>query len=569
MIFRESNLTGSEERNWVRDDLPGKIYGNWPLKSFKILLDLKILTVWSAFQVMTGIHEPRPFDHLLALRGMTRSFPGVLANDDIHLTLDPGEIHALLGENGAGKSTLVKLIYGILKPDAGQIFWKDQPVSIPSPAHARRLGIAMVFQHFSLFESLTVLENIALGMDVREGNLPLRQRITEISQHYGLPLDPGRHVHTLSVGERQRIEIIRCLLQEPGLLVMDEPTSVLTPQEVEKLFTTLRQLATEGMAILYISHKLNEIKALCGRATILRAGRVVDAVAVQPHTAEALAAKMMGEALAVEPAPDAGSVGEVRLTLDRLDIPATNEFGIALRDISFEVHAGEILGIAGVAGNGQDELRKSISGEITTAASQILIDGKACGHQGPNARRMLGLSTIPEQRLGQGAVAGLSLSDNSLLTSFLRLELLASGFIKRRACDRFAADIVDHFRVKANGIEASAESLSGGNLQKFIVGREIRQNPGLLVVSQPTWGVDAGSARVIHNALRQLAASGTAVLVISQDLDELMQISGRIAAICAGTVSAIYPVDQITMEQIGLLMAGMAIPGLGGERHVD
>lgn len=493
---------------------------------------------------------------LLALRGMTRSFPGVLANDDVHLTLHRGGIHALLGENGAGKSTLVKMIYGILKPDAGDMICKGQRVSITSPAHARRLGIAMVFQHFSLFDSLTVFENIVLGMDIRGDSANLRQEIAEISRRYGLPLDPDRHVYTLSAGEHQRIEIIRCLLQKPKLLIMDEPTSVLTPQEVEKLFATLRQLATEGMSVLYISHKLDEIKALCSHATILRGGRVVDSVAVAHETPHTLAAKMMGEALTREPELKTCPSGGVRLALDRLNAPSASESGISLQNISLEICAGEILGIAGVAGNGQDELRMTISGEITVNADQVRINQKNCGHLSPNARRMMGLSSIPEQRLGHGAVSSMSLSENSLLTAFLRLGLLFGGFIHRGACDRFTKDVIERFRVKANGPQATAGSLSGGNLQKFIVGREICQNPALLVVSQPTWGVDAGAARAIHDALRDLAAAGAAALVISQDMDELMQISDRIAAICAGRVSATYPTDKITMEQIGLLMAG-------------
>ncbi len=505
---------------------------------------------------MTGTNEELLPDPLLALRGMTRSFPGALANDDVHLTVSPGEIHALLGENGAGKSTLVKMIYGILKPDAGDIIWKGQRVTINNPAYARRLGIAMVFQHFSLFDSLTVFENIILGMDIGESGADLRQDFVGICQRYGLPLDPDRHVYTLSVGERQRIEIIRCLLQNPGLLIMDEPTSVLTPQEVGKLFETLRQLAAEGMAILYISHKLDEIKALCSHATILRGGRVVDSVAVAHETPHTLAAKMMGEAFAREPEPKTRAPGAVRLSLERLNVMPASEFGIPLRNISLEVRAGEILGIAGVAGNGQDELRMAISGEITVNADQVRINGKDCGHLRPNARRMMGLSSIPEERLGHGAVPGMSLSENSFLTAFLRLGLLSRGFINRGARDRFTGDVIECFRVKANGPRAPTESLSGGNLQKFIVGREIRQNPGLLVVSQPTWGVDAGAARAIHDALHGLAAAGAAVLVISQDLDELMQISDHIAAICAGGVSATYPANRVTMEQIGLLMAG-------------
>ncbi len=520
---------------------------------------------------MTGTKEELSPDCLLALRGMTRSFPGVLANDDVHLTLNSGEIHALLGENGAGKSTLVKMIYGVLKPDAGHIAWKGQRVSINTPACARRLGIAMVFQHFSLFDSLTVFENIALGMDIRENPVDLRQEITEISRRYGLPLNPDQHVYTLSVGERQRIEIIRCLLQNPALLVMDEPTSVLTPQEVDKLFETLRRLAAEGMAILYISHKLDEIKALCSHATILRGGRVVGSVAVASETPHTLAARMMGGEFAKEsdqksrPRPS----GKVRLALNCLNVTPASEFSIPLRNISLTVRAGEIVGVAGVAGNGQDELRMAISGEITVAADQVRIDGKDCGHLKPNARRMMGLSTIPEERLGHGAVPGMSLAENSFLTAFLRLRLLFGGFINRGARDRFTDDVIQRFAVKANGCRAPAESLSGGNLQKFIVGREICQNPELLVVSQPTWGVDAGAARAIRDALRELAATGAAVLVISQDLDELMQISDHIAAICAGSVSATWSVDRITLEQIGLLMAGAQTPANAAEVKHD
>lgn len=496
-------------------------------------------------------------EFLLQLDGMTKSFPGVLANDHVNLSIASGEIHALLGENGAGKSTLVKMIYGILRPDQGQIKWKGKAVEITNPAFARSLGIAMVFQHFSLFDSLTVFENIVLGMDASTDTSKLRSEIEDISTRYGLPLDANRHVYTLSVGERQRIEIIRCLLQHPSLLVMDEPTSVLTPQEVEKLFETLNRLADEGMAILYISHKLDEIKALCHHATILRGGKVVDSVQVETETPSSLATKMMGESLATSNLGQQGEPGEIRLQVSGLDVLAMDEFSIPLKNITFKVRSGEILGVAGVAGNGQDELLKALSGEtLTTDSSAIKIDGKPCGGKGPNARRMLGMSTIPEERLGHGAVPGMSLVDNGLLTAFQRLEFLTGGFIVRGASELFAQEVVHRFNVKSHGIEAAASSLSGGNLQKFIVGREICQKPELLVVSQPTWGVDAGAAQTIHEALRQLASEGTAVVVISQDLDELMKISDRISAICAGELSQTYSAADVTIEQIGLMMAG-------------
>ena len=498
--------------------------------------------------------SPEP---LLSLQGITKAFPGVIANRNIDLALRAGEIHALLGENGAGKSTLVKMIYGVLKADAGTMRWMGEAVDIRDPATARGLGIAMVFQHFSLFDSLSVLENIALGMEPGMGRDDLRTRIHDISERYGLPLDADRHVYTLSVGERQRIEIIRCLLQRPRLLVMDEPTSVLTPQEVARLFETLKQLAAEGLAILYISHKLDEIKALCRRATILRGGRVVDSVAVAAESTKSLAAKMMGAELEDADLGSGAAAGQVRLEVERLNLPAGDEFGVGLKDINLTVRGGEIIGIAGVAGNGQDELLAALSGEAPAAcADSIKIDGRPCGLDGANQRRKLGLASIPGERLGHGSVPEMNLIDNGLLTAFQRLALVGNGFIRYRRCRRFVAEVVARFKVKSFGLGAVAASLSGGNLQKFIVGREICQTPGLLIVSQPTWGVDAGAAQTIHVALRALADNGAAIVVISQDLDELMSLSDSIAAICAGALSAPSPTPSITVERIGLLMAG-------------
>lgn len=496
---------------------------------------------------------------------MTKSFPGTLANDAIDLDIRRGEIHALLGENGAGKSTLVKIIYGILKADAGQMHWRGDAVSIDAPASARALGIAMVFQHFSLFEALTVVENVALGMDDPGDMATLEQRITEVSGSYGLPLHPGRHVHALSVGERQRIEIVRCLLQSPSLLVMDEPTSVLTPQEVERLFTTLRRLSDEGMAILYISHKLDEIRALCHRATILRQGRRVAEAMPSRETSRSLAAMMMGEELKGESRPPTGAPGAVRLAVSALNLPAADEFGVDLNDISFQVRAGEILGIAGVAGNGQNELAEALSGERRSAPDTIVIDDVACGGMGPDARRARGLSCVPEQRLGHGAVADMSLGENAYLTAHHRMRLTRHGVLRGRARDDFAKDVIARFKVRCNGHRSAASSLSGGNLQKFIVGREISQVPGVVVVSQPTWGVDAGSAAAIQAELIALAEAGSAVLVISQDLDELMQVSNRLAAICAGSLSRIVDAAEATVEGMGLLMGGARLEDVHAE----
>jgi ABC-type uncharacterized transport system ATPase subunit len=495
----------------------------------------------------------------LELRGISKRYPGgVLANDDVGFAVMPGEIHALLGENGAGKSTLVKIIYGVLQADAGSIRWNSRAVTIASPKEARRLGIGMVFQHFSLFEAMTVLENIALGVDDAGDLRALAARIVEVSETYGLPLDPRRHIHTLSVGERQRIEIVRCLLQNPQLLIMDEPTSVLTPQEVERLFATLRQLAAEGCSILYISHKLEEIKALCQRATILRQGRVVAECDPQRETASSMAELMIGSELAGVSRERKRTLGETRLAVDDLSLAAEQPFGTDLRGIAFEVRGAEIFGIAGLAGNGQTELFGALSGERTAPrAGAIRIDGRDVGRLDAKARRDLGLACVPEERDGHGAVADMTLVENALLSGYRRMNLVAAAFIRSAAASRYADTIVERFRVVASSIEATASSLSGGNLQKFVVGREILQTPGVLVAAQPTWGVDAGAAAAIHQALIDLAANGTAVLVISQDLDELLTLTDRLAVINEGVLSPPLVTHRASIEEIGLLMGGL------------
>jgi simple sugar transport system ATP-binding protein len=499
-------------------------------------------------------------EFLLELLHMRKAFPGVLANDDVDLAIKPGEVHALLGENGAGKSTLVKMIYGILQADSGSIKFNGEEVHIHAPAQARELGIAMVFQHFSLFDSLTVVENISLGMDHDSSMAELAEQITRLSTRYGLPLDPHRHVYTLSVGERQRIEIIRCLLQQPKLLVMDEPTSVLTPQEVDKLFETLKRLSDEGMSILYISHKLDEIKALCHHATILRLGKKVASVNVDEESTQTLAAMMMGEELQTLQRGAVTEPGEIRLEAKQLNAQADDPLGISLSDINLQVRAGEVVGIAGVAGNGQDELLAVLNGEKRLAEREsIRLEGVAVAQLGPNERRLAGLASVPEKRLGHGAVPDMDLIDNAFLTAFRRMNLISNGLINYKKTRAFSERVIEDFSVKTPGAQVPAESLSGGNLQKFIIGRELNQNPEILVVSQPTWGVDAGAALTIRRALRERAATGAAVLVISQDLDELMEISDRIGAICGGRLSAFYPTRAMTVEKVGLLMAGVTL----------
>lgn len=497
-------------------------------------------------------------DHRLVLHGITKRFPGVVANSDVDLAIRPGEIHAVLGENGAGKSTLVKMICGILQPDEGAILWNGAPQAIPNPHAARALGIGMVFQHFSLFEAMTVLENVALGLDRPERPARLAERIRAVSAAYGLPLDPDRDVHTLSVGERQRIEIVRCLLLGPKLLIMDEPTSVLTPQEVGRLFETLRKLASEGCSILYISHKLAEIKALCDRATILRGGKVVGGCDPKVETAGSMAQLMIGAQVKPVTRRAAGPAGNTRLLVEGLDVAADTPHGTSLKDVSFEVRAGEILGIAGVAGNGQNELLLALNGERPVErAHAIVLDGQPIGNLGAARRRELGLCAVPEERNGHAAVPDFSLTDNGVLSGHHREELVAGGLIRSGRATQFAARIVQRFDVRTAGIAAAASSLSGGNLQKFIVGREILQRPGVLVVSQPTWGVDAGAAAAIHAALIALTSAGSAVVVISQDLDELLAISDRLAVINVGLLSNATETSGVSLEQLGLLMGGM------------
>ena len=508
---------------------------------------------------------------LLELRGITKAFPGILANDRIGFAVLPGEVHALLGENGAGKSTLVKIIYGVLRADAGELLWQGRPIEVAGPAAARHLGIGMVFQHFSLFEAMTVFENIALAMDQERDNKALRERITSLSETYGLPLDLDSHVYALSVGERQRIEIVRCLLQNPKLLILDEPTSVLTPQEVERLFETLRQLAAEGCAILYISHKLDEVKALCDRATILRAGRTVAECDPKVETARSMAELMIGAKVQPPSRPEASGDKVERLTIAGLNLPAESQLGVDLRDIRLSVSGGEILGIAGIAGNGQNELMAVLTGEylLPSTPEAIVIDGTQVGRLDPAVRRGLGAVFVPEERNGHAAIPAMSLSENAFLTAFRRLGLLKNGLISDAPTRRFADKIIESFDVRTTGPQADAGSLSGGNMQKFIVGREMLQEPGVLVISQPTWGVDPGAASAIRQALLDLAAEGTAVLVISQDLDEILEICDQVAVISEGKLSEARPVGEITVEEIGLLMGGLhdLAAGDGEARH--
>ena len=498
----------------------------------------------------------------LTLTNIAKRYPAVLANDDISMSVGAGQIHAVLGENGAGKSTLMKIIYGAVKPDSGLMRFDGELVQIANPQAARALGISMVFQHFSLFDTLSVAENVWLGLDKSQSLKQVTAQITQKAAAYGLDVDPLRPVHTLAVGERQRVEIIRALLTNPKLLILDEPTSVLTPQAVEKLFVVLRQLASEGCTILYISHKLDEIRVLCDSCTVLRGGRVTGECIPSVETNASLSRMMIG----FEPAPLARAAmqaGESRLLMHNFSKSKSDSFGVDLDTINLDVRSGEVVGIAGVSGNGQKELLAALSTRQFNVLHYEHHSDKKTSHR---------LHIVPEERLGCGAVPSMSLASNLLLT---RSEAVTRRFgfdwISPEKLHEQATRIIAAFNVKAgsgNGGAALAQSLSGGNLQKFIVGREIDAKPEVLVVAQPTWGVDVGAAAQIRGELLVLRSKGCAVLVISDELDELFEVCDRLHVIAKGRLSPSIDTAKATPSLIGEWMSGLWDTKKTKEAHV-
>ncbi len=506
----------------------------------------------------------------LELVDITKEYPGIRANDRICLQVEPGEIHAVLGENGAGKSTLMKVIYGATQPDSGEMRWNGKPVRIANPEEARRLRIAMVFQNISLLESMTAAENVWLGLDKTTSLEGVTARIHAVTAEYGLEVDPGRPVHSLSVGERQRVEIVRALLTDPELLILDEPTSVLTPGAVEKLFVTLRKLAARGCSILYISHKLDEIRSLCDRCTVLRGGRVTGSVDPSTASNADLSRLMIGS----EPPKlehRAHAAGEAVLEVTALTLPKPDPFGVSLHDVQLSVHAGEIVGVAGISGNGQKELFSALSGERPgTPFGAIKLFGKDLADASPGKRRALGFRFVPEERLGRATVTTLSLADNTLLTRTDGLR--RGGWINRGGLRELARRLIQTFNIKARGPDAAARSLSGGNLQKFIVGREVDAGPRALLISQPTWGVDVGASAQIRGELIRLRDAGCALLVVSEELEELFEISDWLVVMAKGRLSPRISAGEATASQIGEWMSGLwpgAPTGSAGAVHAE
>jgi general nucleoside transport system ATP-binding protein len=496
----------------------------------------------------------------LELEGITKQYPGVIANDRVSLRLRPGEIHAVLGENGAGKSTLMKVIYGAVTPDAGELRWNGTRVRLSSPREARALGIAMVYQHFSLFESLTVAENVWLGQDRKSSLAETSRQIARLSAAYALPLDAARPVHSLGVGERQRVELLRALLGTPQLLILDEPTSVLAPAAIARLFETLRQLAHAGCSILYVSHKLDEIRALCESCTVLRAGRVTGTVDPRQESNASLSRLMIG----AEPpglARQERLAGEAALEIEAFSLAADEPFGVALQGVSLRVRRGESLGIAGVSGNGQKELLALLSGEdARPGQGRARLFGHDLAGLSALRRRQLGLHFAPAERLGRATVPSLSLALNALLTR--REPVRRGGWIAWSKLRSLCQRVLQSYDVRAPSVETAAQSLSGGNLQKYVMGRELDAAPQLFIASQPTWGVDVGASAQIRRQLLALRDAGSAVLVASEDLDELFEISDALVVMANGRISPRISTRDAGVDQIGEWMSGLW-PGAG------
>ena len=462
----------------------------------------------------------------------------------------PGEIVALLGENGAGKTTLMKVVYGVTQPDGGTIAVDGAIVDIESPRRARSLGIAMVFQQFALFESLSALQNIALGLPSSALGA-IKSRVLELAACYGLEIDPAQRVHDLSVGERQRIEILRALMSTPRVLILDEPTSVLTPQAADRLFDTLRELAAGGVSIIFISHKLHEVRSLATRCVVMRAGKVVAEVNPRSESEASLARLMLGAEPPVIAARES-SASEMALEVRRLSVPGSDQRD-RLDDVSFEVRSGEIVGIAGISGNGQQALMAALAGEWRVEPDAVRLFSQPVGRLNPAQRRVLGLRYVPEQRLGHAAVAGMTLGENVSLTD---ASLRSSRVLNVAKANEDAARIVQHFRVRAATTSQKIETLSGGNLQKFIVGREVLPAPRVLLLDQPTWGVDVGSAASIRNELITLRAAGCAIVIVSEELDELYQLADRLMVMSGGRLSRSKAPYELSVGELGRWMAG-------------
>jgi general nucleoside transport system ATP-binding protein len=499
---------------------------------------------------------------LLRMRGITKRFPGVVANDHVDFDVRAGEVHTLFGENGAGKSTLMRVLYGLYQPDAGEILIRGEPVTISSPAAAIGQGIGMIHQHFMLVPTFTVAENVALGLKSTRAPLTdlgrVSERIEELSSEYGLRVDPRALVWQLSVGERQRVEIIKALYRNVSLLVLDEPTAVLTPQEVEDLFGVLRKMVAERLGLVFISHKVNEVLELSDRITVLRAGRTVGVVRAAEADRDLLARMMVGHEIVSDVHAGGAHPGDTRLVVEGLRVQG-DRGAEAVRGLDLEVHSGEIVGIAGVSGNGQRELAEAIAGLRAPASGSIRIEGVEVAGRHPAEIRAAGLSYVPEERMRDGVVSDFTVGENLMLVDVTKPIFSRFGFLKRKAIRKHCVALISQYDVRTPDIDTPARNLSGGNIQKLIMARELSGTPRLLLVAQPTRGIDVAASQHIHEQLARQRALGTAILVISEDLDEVMEISDRLLVMYEGTVISEVDPRATTREDLGLMMAGVAV----------
>jgi len=509
---------------------------------------------------------------LLHMMGITKRFPGVVANDHVDFEVRIGEIHTLFGENGAGKSTLMRVLYGLYRPDEGEIQMNGARVTITSPADAIKRGIGMIHQHFMLVDTLTVIENVALGEKSARGPLTdlsrVSARIRELADTYRLNVDPQAIIWQLSVGERQRVEIIKALYRNVSLLVLDEPTAVLTPHEVDELFIVLRQMAEGGRGLVFISHKIHEVLDISDRITVLRGGRNVGTIPAAEASRARLVELMVGRSVALESQPAMGIARDVRLAVK--DLRVRGDRGIeAVRGLSLDVSAGEIVGIAGVSGNGQRELSEAIAGLRAPSSGSIRLDDAELAGATPAHARGAGLAYVPEERMRDGVVPAFTVAQNLLLVENRSRSYSRLGFLRTRAIRRHCQDLISAFDVRTPSLDTPARNLSGGNIQKLIMARELSGSPRVLLVAQPTRGIDVGATRYIHERLVAQRDSGTAVLIISEDLDEIMTICDRVLVMYEGTIIGSADPRINTREEIGMLMAGVsgtpAVPPTSGE----
>jgi len=492
------------------------------------------------------------------LHAITKRFPGVLANDHVDLVVKRGEVLALLGENGAGKTTLMNVLAGLYQPDEGQIFLNDQPVQLNSPRDAISQGIGMVHQHFMLVQSLTVAENVMLGLPAKGLRLNLekvRKELKSLSKHYRIPVDPDSYIWQLSVGEQQRVEIMRLLYRGADVLILDEPTAVLTPQEVAELATIMRRMAKEGKAIIIITHKLDEVMTFSDRVIVLREGKNVAEVITKKTNREELARLMIGREVFFRLEKGKATRGDLALEVTKLQ--ALNDKGLsALKSITFRIHSGEIMGVAGVSGNGQRELAEVITGLRPAASGCVKVLGIDVTNCSPRQAIEKGISHVPGDRLGMGLVGNLPVSDNLVMKAYRHPPLARGLVLDNNKLVNFARKLIDKFNILAPGPETPTRLLSGGNQQRLVLAREITASQGVMIAVHPTRGLDVGATESVRKTLLDQRAEGTAVLLISEDLDELIQLSDNIMVMFEGSIMGIVPAEDAIPEEIGLMMSG-------------